>query len=282
MTPRIDAARVRDTLKAARLRPRHSRSQNFLVDTDVLDAILDAAAPSEGRRILEVGPGLGILTRALLDAGAVVTAVELDVGLAAFVRAEFADEIASGRLDLVQGDVLDQDLATLVGPPFDIVANIPYHITSPILHRVLALERPPERVVLMVQREVAERVAAPPGRMSYLSVFAQYHADVRVLRTVPRDAFEPAPDVESAVLELVPRPVRPLPREDEDDLWRLVQAAFRERRKMLHNVLARQLPMPAARVAAALDAAGIAPDRRPQTVSVEEWLRLLAAIRPLP
>jgi 16S rRNA (adenine1518-N6/adenine1519-N6)-dimethyltransferase len=103
-----------------------------------------------------------------------------------------------------------------------------------------------------------------------------------VLRTVPRDAFEPAPAVESAVLELVPRPSRPLPREDEDEFWRLVQAAFRERRKMLHNVLARQLPMPAARVAAALDAAGIAPDRRPQTVSVEEWLGLLAAIRPLP
>ena len=134
----------------------------------------------------------------------------------------------------------------------------------------------------MVQREVAERVSAPPGRMSYLSVFAQYHADVRVLRTVPREAFEPAPDVESAVLQLDPRPTRALPREDEDELWRLVQAAFRERRKMLHNVLSRQLPMPADRVAAALDAAGIVSDRRPQTLSVEEWLRLLAAIRPLP
>ena len=101
--------------------------------------------------------------------------------------------------------MLDQDLATLIRPPFDVVANIPYHITSPILHRILALKQPPERVVLMVQREVAERVAAAPGKMSYLSVFAQYHAAVRVLRTVPREAFEPAPDVESAVLLLEPR-----------------------------------------------------------------------------
>jgi 16S rRNA (adenine1518-N6/adenine1519-N6)-dimethyltransferase len=282
VTPRVDPVRVRDTLRAARLRARHSLSQNFLVDTDVLDAIVEAAAPTAGRRILEVGPGLGILTRALLDARAVVTAVELDTGLAAFLRGEFATDISDGQLSLVEGDVLDQDLATLIEPPFDVVANIPYHITSPILHRVLGLDRPPERIVLMVQREVAERVAGPPGRMSYLSVFAQYHADVRILRRVPRDAFEPPPEVESAVLLLTPHPARPLPRKEEDDLWRLVQAAFRERRKMLHNVLARQLPLPPQRVAAALEATGIAPDRRPQTVSVEEWLRLLDAIRPLP
>jgi 16S rRNA (adenine1518-N6/adenine1519-N6)-dimethyltransferase len=282
VTPRVDPARVRDTLRAARLRARHSLSQNFLVDSEVLESIVAAAETVPGRRVLEVGPGLGILTRALLEAGAAVTAVELDAGLAALLRAGFEDEIADGRLRLVQGDILDQDLATLIDPPFDVVANIPFHITSPILHRVLGLERPPERIVLMVQREVAERVAAPPGRMSYLSVFAQYHARISVLRTVSRDAFEPPPDVESAVLLLEPRRERALRPDEEDELWRLVQAAFRERRKMLHNVLARQLPLPAARVAAALDAAGIAPDRRPQTLSVAEWLTLLSAIRPLP
>ena len=285
---RVDPARVRETLKAARLRARHSLSQNFLVDVDVLDAILAAAAPEPGRRILEVGPGLGVLTRALVDAGAAVTAVELDRGLVAYLRMTLADDLARaeaepgapGTLRLVEGDVLDQDLATLIEPPFDLVANIPYHITSPILHRILDLARPPDRIVLMVQREVAERIAAPPGKMSYLSVFVQYHASVAVLRVVPPDAFEPAPEVDSAIVLIEPHGKRALPADREDELWRLVQAAFRERRKMLHNVLTRQLPMPAPRVAAALEAVGIAPDRRPQTVSVEEWIRLLAALSP--
>ncbi|MBM4408054.1 MAG: ribosomal RNA small subunit methyltransferase A [Chloroflexi bacterium] len=287
---RVDPARVRETLKAARLRARHSLSQNFLVDVDVLDAILAAAAREArpGRRILEVGPGLGVLTRALLDAGAAVTAIELDRGLVAYLRMTLADELARavaepgapGSLRLLEGDVLDQDLATLIEAPFDVVANIPYHITSPILHRVLELPRPPDRIVLMVQREVAERIAAPPGKMSYLSVFVQYHASVAIVRVVPPDAFEPAPDVESAIVLIEPHGAPALVPERENELWRLVQAAFRERRKMLHNVLARQLPMPAPRVSAALEAVGIAPGRRPQTVSVEEWIRLLAAISP--
>jgi 16S rRNA (adenine1518-N6/adenine1519-N6)-dimethyltransferase len=136
--------------------------------------------------------------------------------------------------------------------------------------------------VLMVQREVAERIAAPPGKMSYLSVFVQYHARVRVAFHVPPGAFEPEPAVESAVIV-----VEPFEHDDrldpatEDQLWRLVQASFRERRKMLHNVLSRQLPVDAARVDEALAAAGIAPDRRPQTVAVGEWLALLEAIGPI-
>ena len=133
----------------------------------------------------------------------------------------------------------------------------------------------------MLQREVAERISSPPGGMSYLSVFVQYHADVRVARIVPRDAFEPAPEVESAILVGKTRPRR-LPPEAEDELWRLVQAGFRERRKMLHNVLSRQLPQVGReRIAAALEQAGIAGDRRPQTVSVAEWLQLAANLGSL-
>jgi 16S rRNA (adenine1518-N6/adenine1519-N6)-dimethyltransferase len=255
-------------------------SQNFLVDPEVLEAILAEAAPAPGRRVLEIGPGLGILTRSLLDAGAEVTAIELDRGLAAFLADDLAEPIAEGRMTLVRGDALDQDLGHLLGPPFDVVANLPYHITSPILHRLLDETPRPDRLVLMVQREVAERIAAPPGQMSYLSVFVQYHARVRIAFTVPPSAFEPAPAVDSAVIVLEPYPADDrLPSGDaEDQLWRLVQAAFRERRKMLHNVLTRQLPLEPARVDAALAAAGIAPDRRPQTVAVGEWLALLEAL----
>jgi 16S rRNA (adenine1518-N6/adenine1519-N6)-dimethyltransferase len=278
--PRVDAAAVRRTLRAAGLKARSSMSQNFLVDPETLEAILAEAAPGPGRNVVEIGPGLGILTRGLLDAGAQVTAVELDRGLAAFLTEDLAAAIESGRLRLIQGDALDQDLNRIAAEPYDVVANIPYHITSPILHRLLGEAPRPERMVVMVQREVAERIAAPPGHMSYLSVFVQYHAKVAIAFVVPPSAFEPAPAVDSAVIALEPYPAddRLPDAEAEDQLWRLVQAAFRERRKMLHNVLSRQLPIEPARVDAALAAAGIAPDRRPQTVAVGEWLKLLEAI----
>jgi 16S rRNA (adenine1518-N6/adenine1519-N6)-dimethyltransferase len=276
-TLRLDPADVRATLRAAGLRARHSLSQNFLADVDVLDGILAEAAPGAGTRVLEIGPGLGFLTGGLLAAGAEVTAVELDRGLAAFLR-----ERLSGDLRLIEGDALDLDLVHLVEPPYDVVANLPYHITSPILHALLGQPPRPRRLVLMVQAEVAERIAAPPGRMSYLSVFVQYHARVRIAFRVPPTAFEPEPAVESAVIVVEPFAADDrLDPDAEDGLWRLVQAAFRERRKMIHNVLSRQLPLDAGRVAAGLAAASIDPDRRPQTLAVGEWLALYEALGPV-
>jgi 16S rRNA (adenine1518-N6/adenine1519-N6)-dimethyltransferase len=278
----IDPAQVRATLRAAGLRARHALSQNFLADPEVLSAILAEADPRPGQGVLEIGPGLGLLTGGLLDAGAAVTAVELDAGLAAFLRERFAAALETGQLALVEGDALDQDLVALIPGPYDVVANLPYHITSPILHAMLGEAPRPDRLVLMVQREVAERIAAPPGKMSYLSVFVQYHARVRVAFRVPPEAFEPEPAVESAVIVVEPFDADDrLGADDEDELWRLVQAAFRERRKMIHNVLARQLPIDAGRVTVALDEAGIAPDRRPQTLAVGEWLLLREALGPI-
>jgi 16S rRNA (adenine1518-N6/adenine1519-N6)-dimethyltransferase len=279
----IDAAQVRATLRAAGLRARHALSQNFLADADVLSAILAESGAGPGRRVLEIGPGLGLLTGGLLDTDAAVTAVELDAGLAAFLRERFEIAVDSGQLHLIEGDALDQDLVRLVEPPYDVVANLPYHITSPILHALLGETPRPRRLVLMVQREVAERIAAPPGKMSYLSVFVQYHARVRIAFGVPPEAFEPEPAVASAVIVVEPYDSDDrLAADQEDELWRLVQAAFRERRKMLHNVLARQLPVDAAGVATALATAGIDPDRRPQTLAVGEWLALNEALGPLP
>jgi 16S rRNA (adenine1518-N6/adenine1519-N6)-dimethyltransferase len=307
MSPPLDALAIRRTLRDEGLRARHGLSQNFLADADVLERILAEADPRPGRRVLEIGPGLGMLTAGLLAAGAAVTAIELDPGLVAYLRERFAVELdrdegpsavddggrgagraaedaspaAQGRLRLIEGNALDLPLTSFLDPPYDVVANLPYHITSPILHAILGEPPPPARAVLMVQREVAERIAAPPGGLSYLAVFVQYHARVRIATLVAPDAFEPEPAVESAVVVLEPK-VPALPdREAEDELWRLVQAAFRERRKMLHNVLARQLPVETARVDEALTRTGIAPDRRPQTLSVEEWLALRDALGPL-
>jgi len=284
--PRLDPLAVRRQLRGEGLRARHSLSQNFLADPDVLQAILDLAAPEPGRRILEVGPGLGILTGGLLDGGATVTAVELDRRLADRLTRTQAEAIERGALRLIADDILDQKIAELMVPPYDVVANVPYHITSPILHRFLGAPPRPERLVLMLQREVAERISAAPGDMSYLSVFVQYHAAVRIAFVVPREAFEPAPAVESAVVEIRPHDpsgARPrLSAADEDNLWRLVQAGFRERRKKLHNVLSRQLLKSAVEVVQALDAVSIDGDRRPQTLSVDEWLALRVALGPLP
>ncbi len=282
VTPRIDPATVRATLRAAGLRAQHRFSQNFLADPEVLEAILAEAEPRPGRRILEIGPGLGLLTGGLLAAGASVVAVELDRGLVSFLRERFEGPIGAGDLRLIEGDALDQDLVRVVESPYDVVANLPYHITSPILHALLGRPPRPDRLVLMVQREVAERIAAPPGKMSYLSVFVQYHARVRIALGVPPIAFEPEPAVESAVIVVEPYDADDrLDPSVEDELWRLVQAAFRERRKMIHNVLARQLPVEPGRVANALAVAAIDPDRRPQTLAVGEWLALHHALGPL-
>jgi 16S rRNA (adenine1518-N6/adenine1519-N6)-dimethyltransferase len=261
------------------LSARRSLSQNHLADGQVLERIVEVAGVRPGERIVEVGPGVGILTAQLLAAGAAVTAVELDPRLAEHLRSRFGQDPA---LTLVEGDVLDLEPAGLATRPWALVANVPYHITSPILHHVLGTEPRPDRFVMMVQREVAERIAAPPGGMSYLSVFVQYHARVELAFTVPAAAFEPAPEVDSAILVGLTRDRR-LDEADEDELWRLVQAGFRERRKMIHNVLARQLPgLDRDRVETALAATGIAPQRRPQTLAVEEWLALRRALTPLP
>jgi 16S rRNA (adenine1518-N6/adenine1519-N6)-dimethyltransferase len=271
---------VKRYLRRHGLAARRRYSQNHLVDGEVLEAIVDEAALGPGRDVLEIGPGIGILTAPLLRSGAQVTAVEVDARLAAHLRERFVDVPG---LRLVEGDALDVPLDDLVtGQSWDLIANLPYHITSPVLHRFLGHEPRPERFVLMLQLEVAQRIAAPPGEMSYLSVFVQYHADVRLARIVPARAFEPAPEVDSAVLSGRTRPRRLEP-EAEGDLWRLVQAGFRERRKMLHNVLPRQLPaVGRERFEAALRACGIDRDRRPQTMSVEEWLRLASTLGPLP
>ncbi len=287
--PRLDPLAVRRLLRDEGLRARHSLSQNFLADPDVLETILVEADARPGDRILEIGPGLGILTGALLEAGAAVTAVELDWRLAALVRKRLQgaveigaqDASVPGALTLIEGDALDQDLSTLVPSPYSVVANLPYHITSPILHRLLGAAPHPERMVLMVQWEVAERIAAPPGRMSYLSVFVQYHAAVRVALRVAATAFEPAPSVASAVIVVEPRAAADgwsAPDVDEDALWALVQAGFRERRKMIRNVLVRQLRIGQPRIDAALVAVGITGDRRPQTLTVEEWVALRVAL----
>ena len=270
---------LRRLMGAERLRPRKGLSQNFLTDAAALDAIVEAAELEPGDRVVEIGPGLGVLTRRLLAAGASVLAVELDTRLAEYLRRELA---GVDRFELIEADALSLHPREMFpGQPFKVVANIPYHITSPLLHAFLEGERPPDLMVFLVQLEVAERVAAAPGRMSYLSVFAQNVADAEVVARVPAAAFEPAPKVDSAVLRLRKRPVPAVPAGDQrDPFYRVVQAGFRQRRKQVHNGLSRELPVDRERVTEALAACGVDPERRPQTLSLHEWACLATALGP--
>jgi 16S rRNA (adenine1518-N6/adenine1519-N6)-dimethyltransferase len=268
---------LRRLMGAERLRPRKSLSQHFLTDPAALDAIVAAAELEPGDRVVEIGPGLGVLTRRLLSAGASVIAVELDSRLAAWLRRELA---AVDRFELIEADALSihpRDL--FAGQQFKLVANIPYHITSPLLHAFLEGERPPELTVLLVQLEVAERVAAPPGRMSYLSVFVQNVASAELVARVPAESFEPPPDVDSAVLRLRRRPEPAVPVGDaREPFYRVVQAGFRQRRKQVHNGLARELPVAREAVTDALERCGVDGERRPQTLSVDEWACLASTL----
>jgi 16S rRNA (adenine1518-N6/adenine1519-N6)-dimethyltransferase len=260
--------KIRDVIARHKLAAKRSLGQHFLFDLNVTRRIARAAEPLAGRHVVEVGAGPGGLTRALLESDAVaVTAVEIDPRAVAALE-ELADE-ADGRLRVVAGDALEIDLATLVPPPRQVVANLPYNVATPLLVGWLRQACEFERLTLMFQHEVAERICAGAGTAAYgrLSILAQWTCCAEMLLRVPPSAFVPPPKVFSAVVGLVPRKEQPDPALFAA-MERLTAAAFGQRRKMLRGAL-RELGGEEL-----LRAAGIAADRRAETLSVEEFDRL--------
>jgi 16S rRNA (adenine1518-N6/adenine1519-N6)-dimethyltransferase len=254
-------------LDALGLRPRRRLSQSFLDDPAVADAIVRTAGLDRERdEVLEVGPGLGVLTERLAAVSKRVVAVELDKQLAEWLRSEFP------AVEVLNADILQVQLETLFDGPFVGVANLPYHVTSPAIRKLLTAQ--PQRLVVMVQKEVAERIAAPAGELSALSVIVQAQADVQIALTVPRTAFYPPPKVDSAVLRLEPRADRPLQREHLPAFGEFVHAGFKQPRKQLANSLADGLEIPKAEAVARLQRAQLDPTRRPQELSIADWVRL--------
>jgi 16S rRNA (adenine1518-N6/adenine1519-N6)-dimethyltransferase len=268
------------------LRAKKSWGQNFLGDEGILDHIAALAAPREGDAVVELGAGLGHLTARLLARGARVVAVERDRDMARVLRGEIGD-----RLTLLEADAARLDYAALAAragsaaPPAStpskiaVVGNLPYHLTSPILFSLLDQVDAISRAVFLLQREVAERLAAPPASRDWgvLSVLLQREADVSVERIVPPGAFHPPPRVESAVLCALFRP--PADRvEDPARFRRLVKAGFAQRRKTLGNALKAGEVAPPDRLAAALAAAAIDPARRGETLTLAEWAALERAL----
>ncbi len=270
---------MRSLLDRFGLRPQKGFGQSFLRDERFLDRIVAAADLSPEDLVVEVGPGLGGLTRRLAAAAGEVIAVEIDRGLAAALESILAEDPNRARIKLVQADVLDLEPAELTGGrSYKLVANLPYYVTSPILRRFLeTTEHRPQRLVVMVQREVAERMLPRAGDMNLLAVMVQFYGKPRIVTLVPAQAFYPPPKVDSAAvrIDLHERPPLDV---DREKLFRIVHAGFAQPRKQLHNALSQQLSLPSAEVPDVLRAAGVDPTRRPQTLSLQEWGSIARAL----
>jgi 16S rRNA (adenine1518-N6/adenine1519-N6)-dimethyltransferase len=226
-----EGARDPDALRRrAGVRGDPHRDQHFLVDDRVLDRIPEYAAGFDRERVLEIGAGTGALTDRLLGAADTVIAVERDPDLASFLEDEFTDTIEAGRLRVIAGDALEIDLPRHTAS----VSNLPYGVSSPVLFRLLPRKRP---LLAMVQREFAERMTADPGTDEYgrLSVAAGHYGDVEIVEPVPREAFDPIPEVESALVRVTPR--EPTYDVTEEFFLRFVKAVFTQRRKTTRNAI---------------------------------------------
>ena len=263
---------LRDVIARHGLAARHSLGQHFLLDGNLTDRIVREAGDLTGRHVIEVGSGPGGLTRSLLgSAAASITAIELDRRAIGAVTELAA--LAGGRLRVIEGDALTVDAASLVPEPRQIIANLPYNIASPLLVGWLRHAASFERLTLMFQQEVAERICAEPNTSAYgrLSVLTQWTCTARIVMRLPPEAFTPPPKVSSAVVSLTPHPVQPDPALFSR-MEALTAAAFGQRRKMLRGSL-RGLGGEAL-----LARAGIAPERRAETLSVAEFDRLLGVV----
>jgi 16S rRNA (adenine1518-N6/adenine1519-N6)-dimethyltransferase len=258
--------------------------QNFLVDEAYARRIVAALAPRAGMTMLEIGPGRGALTALLVESGARVVAVEFDRELAGPLRARFGGR---DNFQLVEGDALEVDFCSVIGPAESacVVANLPYNISTAILQRLIAHRRCVAGMVLMLQREVVARITAPPGstERGYLTVLVEAYCEAGALFDVPPGAFRPVPKVWSSVVRLSVRERGPEV-EDERLLWRVASAGFAQRRKTMLNNLRAAPGELRARVEAAggasalLEAAGVEPSRRAETLTLEEWQALTRAL----
>lgn len=276
LTPRA----VKQVLDRYGIHPKKRWGQNFLVDRQVQQRMLEAAGLEPNDAVLEIGAGLGALTFPLARHVRHLITVEIDSRLTAILQAQME---SLGNVRLVHANILDLPIEELLGEELQVkvVANLPYAITSPLLEYLLAAKERFPLMVLMLQKEVADRLSAKPGTEAYgaLTLFVQYHAQVECLGRVSKRAFYPQPEVDSAIVRLTPLPARVEP-SLEKSLFRLIRAAFRQRRKTLRNALV-SLFGSSQHAADALQRAGIEPDRRGETLSLEEFMQLAQGVFPL-
>ena len=269
----IQTTHPQKLLQKYHLRPHKGLGQNFLSDDEVLSGIADAAGIPEHASVLEVGPGLGSLTRHLAERAERVVAVELDKDLVPVLRKEFSD---APNVEIVQGDILEFSPDEYFGDAgYYVAANIPYYITSAVIRHLLEGKARPKRLALTVQKEVAERICAEPGKLSLLALSVQVYGRADMPMIIPAAAFYPEPNVDSAVvrIELFDEPL--IPPEELDSFFELAKAGFGQKRKTLRNSLSSNLHLSSSETESRLNAAGIDPMRRAETLTIGEWKKLM-------
>jgi 16S rRNA (adenine1518-N6/adenine1519-N6)-dimethyltransferase len=275
-----EPTQARALLRKHGIRPKKRLGQNFLIDANTLDKIVEAARLLGSERVLEVGAGLGALTVRLAGATCQVFAVEYDRRLEPILAKTLADV---PNVQLRFGDILEMDLTSFTEEgPYQVVANIPYNITSALIRRLLEAVQPPERMALTVQKEVAERIVVGAGEMNLLALSVQIYGRPEIAFEIPAEVFYPTPDVDSALLFVRMHDERRLASELIERFFVIARAGFGQKRKMLRNALSARLRLPKGVVEDWLQGAGISPRRRAQELDLETWLRLTEQSPELP
>lgn len=263
-------------LKSNGLYTKHSLGQNFLVDQEVLEKIVESADLAEDDIVIEVGPGLGVLTEKLLEKAKKVVAIELDDKLAPLLK----ERLQTDKLELIHEDILKVNLTEITADfsAYKVVANIPYYITSKILQLLLTMEKKPSTIILLVQKEVAERICARPGEMSILSISIQAYGKPEIIEIVSKNSFFPAPAVDSAILKITTFDKPVIGDCSEKDFFRIVKIGFAGRRKTLINNLSSGLHIDKKNAGAIISSIGLSDNVRAQELNIEEWARLALLI----
>ena len=260
---------IKKDLEKSGIQPKKQLGQNFLIDESALDIIIETADINEGENIIEIGPGTGILTQRLIDTGVNVTSIEIDWNLAKFLEDKFSD---NENFELIETDALKFD------PPkkdYKLIANIPYYITSPLISHFLEAENKPKKMVLLIQKEVAEKICAKEGKLNVLAIHVQVFGKPQIKKIVQKESFHPAPKVDSAILEIEVFDEPLIPESEIKSLFKIVHGGFMHKRKTLHNALSRGLQMNGDEVDKLLEKCGIDPNLRPQHLTIPQWYKML-------
>lgn len=275
----LEPINAQAVLRSYGVTPTKKLGQNFITKPSAIDQVMAAAELGEQEQVLEIGAGLGALTLSLAKAKHKIHAIEYDPRLLPILRDMLGQY---ENVTIIHADILQLDLKEILQPPsYMVVANIPYQITSAVIRKLVEAPYPARRVVLTIQKEVAQRIIARPGEMSLLALSVQVFGSPSVHSHIPARAFFPQPKVESSVLRIEMFPESRVPGRDLDLFFRIAKAGFSQKRKKLRNALAAGLGITTAAVEELMQDAGISPDLRAQSLEIEQWLRLVEAVRAI-